>query len=91
MGNEEARTILREHIQTFRERSYADLVTVLGKSQVAEAVGLSGARYQLEVLVQWDSRPGGSVRVLGAIDDGGARAFKPLTEDFLIAPTGALL
>ena len=91
MNDEEALALLRQRLQTFRERSYADLVTLLGKPQVAEVVGLSGARYQLEVEVHWDSRPGGTVRVLGAIDNRDVRALMPLAEDFLMAPNGAFL
>ena len=91
MNNEEAAAILRDHLQIYRRRSYAELVALLGKPQVATADGSSGANYQLEVEVHWDDRPGGNIRVLGAIDDGGARAFKPLTDDFILAPNGAFV
>lgn len=32
----------------------------------------------------WDHREGGAIRVLGTVDDGGWRAFRPLTEDFIV-------
>ncbi len=91
VNNEEAATILRGHLLTYRRRSYSELVALLGTPQVTKADGPSGAKYQLEVEVYWDDRPGGNVRVLGAIDDGGRRTFKPLTHDFILAPNGAFV
>jgi len=88
MDNAEANTLLTRHLEGYRLRSYADLMTLLGESQVVELQGDSGAIYQLEVEVTWDDRPGGSLRVLGFIDDGGWRAFKPLCADFVLAPDG---
>jgi hypothetical protein len=41
--------------------------------------------------VVWDDQPGGAVRVLGAIDDSGWRAFVLLCEDFIKAPDGSFL
>jgi hypothetical protein len=29
---------------------------------------------------------GGAIRVIGTVDDGGWRAFRPLTEDFIVGP-----
>ena len=88
MDNAEAAALLKDDLEGYRLRSYADLVTLLGKPQVAELRGASGATYQLEVKVHWDDRPGGVLRVLGTIDDGGWRALKPLCDDFLLAPDG---
>ena len=88
MDNAEAAALLKDHLDGYRLRSYADLVTLLGKPQVVELRGASGATYQLEVEVHWDDRPGGALRVLGSIDDGGWRALKPLCDDFVLAPDG---
>jgi hypothetical protein len=64
---------------------------MIGKPQVAEVLASSGATYQLEAQVQWDGMPDGNVRALVAIDDGGARAFKLMTDDFILAPNGTFL
>src|SRR5688572_10402491 len=89
MDKEEARQLLRDHLQIYRSRSYQDLVRLIGETQVAEVRGASGTDYQIEVEVQWDERPGGYIRVLGAIDDGGFRpAFLPVCDDFILAPDG---
>jgi hypothetical protein len=45
----------------------------------------------LDVLVYWDGEPGGNVRVIGTIDDGGARAFVPMSDDFIKAPDGSFV
>jgi hypothetical protein len=91
MDKQEATLLLRDHLDGYRRRSYGDLVTLLGKPQVAELHGASGKTYQVEVEVYWDQQPGGAIRVLGAIDDGGWRAFKPLSEDFILAPDGTFV
>jgi hypothetical protein len=56
-----------------------------------EIDGSSGSRYYVDVLVYWDGEPGGNVRVMGTIDDGGARAFVPLSDDFIKAPDGSFI
>ena len=38
--------------------------------------------------VIWDDEPGGNVRVMVSIDDGGLRAFVPMTESFIKSPSG---
>lgn len=91
MDNGEARAVLQEHLQSYRRRPYRELVALLGKPRVAELRGPSGAAYQVEVEVHWDHRSGGALRVLGSVDDGGRRALKPLTDDFILAPDGTFV
>jgi len=91
MDNEEARALLQNHLQDYRQRAYGELVALLGQPQVAELRGVSGVKYQVEVEVHWDHRPGGAIRVLGSIDDGGRRAFKPLCDDFILAADGTFV
>lgn len=47
--------------------------------------------WQLEVVVSWDDEPDGNVRVVASIDDGGLRAFVPMSEDFIESPSGELV
>jgi hypothetical protein len=58
----------------------------IGTIETPEVIGVSGTRYQIEIEPIWDAMPGGAIRVLGAIDDGGLHAFVPVTLDFLVAP-----
>jgi len=88
VDNVEALGMLREHLRGYRQRTYRDLVGLVGTRAVAELGGPSGAVYQIEVAVHWDHRPGGAIRVLGAVDDGGWRALVPVTDDFILAPDG---
>ena len=71
MNREEAGKILSAHLQSFRLRSYTDLLSLMGDVQVAEVLGPSGAEYQIEIDVMWDSpREKTNILVSGIIDDG---------------------
>ena len=65
---------------------YAELKSEVGESRQLQTTGQSGTQYQVDVQVRWDDIPNGDIRVLGGIDDGGWRAFAPLTEDFILGP-----
>lgn len=91
MDENEARALLRRHMARYRERGRGDLEAAVGRSDISEVGGASGAIYQIEIQVLWDDRKRRNLRVLGAIDDGGLRAFRPLTEDFIMAPDGSIL
>ena len=84
----EARAILADWLAEYRGYSYERLAELVGSQQVEERRSESGTLYQLEIECFWDDRPGGNVRVIGGIDDGGIRAFFPLMADFIKAPDG---
>jgi hypothetical protein len=71
--------------------SHAALQRLVNEQDTFETRGPSGALYQIEFEAVWDGARGGNLRVLGHIDDGGLRAFFPLTEDFIIAPDGSFV
>jgi hypothetical protein len=56
-----------------------------------ELAGSSGAQYQLEITFHWDGPKGGDIRVIGSIDDGGWRAFLPLTRSFIKSADGSFV
>ena len=91
MDNREAAAVLREHLAGYRRRSYSELVGLRGRPQIAELQGGSGTRYQVEVEVHWDGQAGGAVRVLGSIDDGGWRSFRPVSQDFILRSDGTFV
>ena len=91
MDNLEARQILRRHLETYRSRSYAQLTELIGEPHACELSAPSGKSYQVEVEALWDNQPDGNVRVMGSIDDGGWRAFVPLTQSFIMACDGSLV
>ena len=88
----EALQILRSYLEPYRNRKYADLAALVGQEPVTRDVtAASGARYQLEIQAIWDDGPGGDVRVIGSVDDGGWRSFAPLGDDFIMAPDGSFV
>ena len=90
MNNVEAKAILEDELRRYRARSYSELVELLDEEYRAEMRGPSGATYQVEVQLFWDDQPNGELRVMGSIDDGGWRAFIPLTDGFVLAPNGTI-
>ena len=57
-----------------------------GSVENFELCGVSGATYQVEIQFFWDDKHGQFIRVVGSIDEGGIRAFVPLTDSLLIPP-----
>jgi hypothetical protein len=91
MDNDEARGLLRQRLDLYRTRSHHELQALIADPEVIELVGPSGTRFCIEVLAVWDDQVGGQLRVIGSIDDGGWRAFKPLTDDFIMRRDGTLV
>ncbi len=91
MNKKEASEILGEVVATLRRLSYEQLLQFRGEPDVREIVGDSGTWYQVEVMAFTDDPKSGNLRVSFGIDDGGWRAFFPLTGDFIIAPDGTFV
>jgi hypothetical protein len=91
MNKTEARHVLRAQLQPWRERSWSDLRDEIGRSERFELTAESGTWYQGKVQVLWDDKQNGAIRVIASVDDGGWRAFVPLTVDFILAPDGTFV
>jgi len=92
MNKHEAQTLLAAKLAEYRDRSYAELTKkVGGQEDYYEMTGPSGAEYQTEILFFWDDKAGGNLRVAGSIDDGGWRAYLPLTDSFIVASDGSFV
>jgi hypothetical protein len=87
MDQSEAIKILSGHLAQFTKRHYADLAKLVQSSHVEyyKTHGASGATYQLEIQLFWDEGARGRILVIGSIDDGGIRAFIPLTQTVLVS------
>ena len=87
MDKSEAQKVLSEQLARSSQRSYSELVPLVESSYVEhfEIRGASGTKYQVELQFFWDDKPGGVVRIFGSIDDGGIRAFVPLTQTILVS------
>ncbi len=91
MDKKEARKILVEVVSALRKLPYEQLLHLRDEPDVREMVGISGARYQVEVMAFADDPKTARLRVSVGIDDGGWRAFFPLTDGFVIAPDGSFV
>jgi hypothetical protein len=88
MDKVEAQTILSEQMERFSRRDYSELQRLVESKHVEDfdVHGASGTRYGVEVQFFWDDKHKGRIRVVGSIDDGGIRAFVPMTETSVISP-----
>ncbi len=91
MDKREAATILASKLAEYRRRTYAELKRLLNNQDCFEIVGDSGTTYQLEYQAVWNDQPNGNLRVSRTIDDGGLRAFFPLTDSFIITHDGTFV
>jgi len=87
MKTAEAQQILTEELEYFKDKSYAELIDRVGENLSYEKEAPDGCSYQLEVLILWDSEPQKAIRIVASIDDGGWRAFFPLTDSILKLPS----
>ena len=91
MDRAEARGVALGRLEELRALSYEELLTRFSdRLEACDVIGRSGARYQLEAQVLKEGR-GESLRVMVSVDDGGVRAFSPLTESFIITPEGSFV
>jgi Ser/Thr protein kinase RdoA (MazF antagonist) len=84
MDRQEALALLNEHLDLAERVGYAALAARAGQEDHLQLRAASGADYQLELSFLWEAGPGGPVRILGSIDDGGLRAFVPLSSSRLV-------
>ena len=83
-----AQKVLDKWVAKLRTEPYRELASRVG-SVTTDDVARDGERsWQVEVEVFWDDEPDGDVRVMVSIDDGGLRAFVPMTADFIKSPSG---
>jgi hypothetical protein len=91
MDNIEAKKVLAEEMARYRAMPYAELILLLDQNKHIDTVSSSGTNFQIDVQVMWDDESKGALRIVGVIDDGGWRAFAPLTADFILRPDGTFI
>ena len=91
MNKQEAKRLLRESLDRYRKFTYGELQNTIGDIETSQVSGGSGTQYQLEVQVFWDGINQQNIRVMASIDDGGWRAFAPLTDSIIMAPDGSFV
>ncbi len=79
--------LLAPIVAEYRNRSHRDWIPLVsGEPIVSEIMAPDGTRCSVEISALWDEAPGGNIRVLFSIDDGGWRAWSPVSDCFIIAP-----
>jgi len=91
MDKAEARSLLSQELSRYRGLPYAELFSLIDHSETFERTAPSGVTYQIEMQVFVDDESRQTLRVTGAIDDGGWRALAPLSDDFILAPDGSFI
>jgi hypothetical protein len=80
-----ARALLDAELARLRGLGWPALRDLIPRGPgVKEITGSDGVAYQLESIVLWDATPGGRIRLLVNIHDGGWRYLVPLTSDDVI-------
>jgi hypothetical protein len=88
LDKEEARAVLAEELRKYRNQSYRSLQRLLSDVDAYCVAGPSGTEYQIEVQAVWDGHPHENLRVMASIDDGGWRAFVPMSDGFILSASG---
>jgi len=79
--------VLASIVADYRTKPYSFWLEFLsGEPIVLEIEAQDGTKCQVEINASWDDRPNGDIRVGFSIDDGGWRAFVPVTNSFIITP-----
>ena len=90
MNKAEAKSLLEATVSELRKLSYNELrnyETAVAKEIESE----TGKTYQTEIQAFIDDRKKQTLRVVVSIDDGGWRAFFPMTSAFIVAPDGTFV
>ena len=80
---------LSQELSRYRELPYAELFASIDHSETVERTAPSGVIYQIKMQVVIDDAARQTLLVMGAIDDGGWRAFSPLSDSFILSPDGS--
>jgi hypothetical protein len=81
-----ATMLLEQELAQARQRGHGALKADVGEEVTKQIVGPDGKEYQMSLLIVWDDKENGALRVIASVDDGGWRAIAPLTADDLIYP-----
>ena len=89
MNHDEYTEVLAPIVSDYRKQPYSFWIPILsGEPIVLDVQAKDGSRCCVEINAYWDDAPDADIRVILSIDDGGYRAFVPLTDSFIIAPGG---
>jgi hypothetical protein len=89
VNNAEAEGIIDTELAKYRDWTYEQLSAMAeAPKQTFEVIGASGTTYYVDVYARWDGEVGGPIRLWVTTDDGGWRAFLPMSKTFIKAADG---
>jgi hypothetical protein len=91
MTREIARAIIEDKLKKLRKFSYGALIKFVGQVSCDRVNGPDDEEYQVETETRWDSKTGGNIRVIVAVDGPGASTFRPLTGTFIMSADGSFV
>ena len=91
MSREIAQAIIEDKLNELRRFSYGELVKLVGQVRCDCINGADGEEYQVETETRWDSKTGGNIRVLVAVDGPGINTFRRLTGAFIMSADGSFV
>jgi len=91
MSREIARAIVEDRLKELRRFSYGALVKLVGQVSCDQLNGTDGGEYQVETETRWDSKAGGDIMVIVAVDGPGVSTFRPLTGTFIMSADGSFV
>ena len=90
----DAKRLLGAELAKYREMPYEELTELLITEQhidVRELTSQAAGSLQVEIQGFWDDAAEQNLRVLGSIDNGGLRAYCPVTRSFIMRPDGSVV
>jgi len=91
MSREIGRAIIADKLKQLRKCPFGELVKLVGQVPCDLITGPDGEEYQVETETRWDSKAGGDIRVIVAVDGPGASSFRPLTGTFIMSADGSFV
>ncbi len=91
MSSDIARAIIDDRLKELRKFSYGALVKLVGQVSCERVNGPDGAEYQVETETRWDTKWGGDIRVVVAVEGPGASSFRPLNGTFIMSADGSFV
>src|SRR5579864_419466 len=92
ISREVVRGIIEERLKHLRQVPYAELLKRQGETHFECIPGAKGRGYRVETSVIWDRpKKKDDLRVMVSVSGGGVSAFKPMLDNFILAPNGSFV
>lgn len=90
MDSEAAKEILESVALELLARHRDELLKLAAFPETRHVKNAAGQEFNVEATALWDDIEGQTLRVMISVDDGGIRAFLPMSKSFLVTPSGEI-